>query len=181
MSKRRDSEGQGMSPSVAFSFAERFRTWYAYERDCNAKAVEMLRSVPPASRASSQFTRAVGKMAHLLAARHMWLYRLGVVTGHPGSWFPPTTLEELPATMAAIEQRWIAYLAALTDAELDAEFVFSRDEGERYRWRLVDLLTQVFGHAWYHRGQIAMLVKDLGGEAVDTDYIYWDRPTVVGS
>jgi uncharacterized damage-inducible protein DinB len=39
----------------------------------------------------------------------------------------------------------------------------------------------VFGHAWYHRGQIAMLVKDLGGETVDTDYIFWNRPTVLDS
>jgi uncharacterized damage-inducible protein DinB len=50
---------------------------------------------------------------------------------------------------------------------------------KRRRWPLVDLLTQVFGHAWYHRGQIAMLVKDLGGETVDTDYIFWNRPTIL--
>ncbi|MGC3966918.1 MAG: hypothetical protein QM775_05970 [Pirellulales bacterium] len=36
-------------------------------------------------------------------------------------------------------------------------------------------LTQVFGHAWYHRGQIAQLVAMLGGKAVDTDYILWCR------
>jgi uncharacterized damage-inducible protein DinB len=35
------------------------------------------------------------------------------------------------------------------------------------------MLTQVFGHAWYHRGQIASLVAELGGKAVDTDFIFW--------
>jgi uncharacterized damage-inducible protein DinB len=35
------------------------------------------------------------------------------------------------------------------------------------------VLTQTFGHAWYHRGQIAQLVALLGGKPVDTDYISW--------
>ena len=131
------------------------------------------------TRASSQFTRAVGKMAHLVAARHMWLFRLGVVTDRPESWFPSTTLDQLPAAVEAIEQRWTAYLARLTDSDLTADFVYTGSDDRRYRWRLLDLLTQVFGHAWYHRGQIAMLVKDLGGDVVDTDYIFWNRPMLM--
>ena len=168
-----------MPPAIQLSFAEQFRNWYEYERDCNAKSLKMLNSVPPEARESSQFTRAVGKMAHLVAARHMWLFRLGVVTDRPESWFPPTTLEQLPAAVEAIEKRWTAYLVRLTDADLAADFVYTGGDGRRYRWRLLDLLTQVFGHAWYHRGQIAMLVKDLGGGAVDSDYIFWNRPMVI--
>jgi len=110
----------------------------------------------------------------------MWLHRLGVVPDRPENWFPPTTLDQLPTLVSAIEGRWTAYLARLSDADLAADFECTGSDGNRYRWRLLDLLTQVFGHAWYHRGQIAMLVKDLGGEPVDTDYIFWDRPTVLG-
>ena len=161
------------------TLADRFRTWYTYECDCNAKALKMLQSVPAASRTSPQFSRAVGKLAHLVAARHMWLFRLGVVKDHPETWTPPTTIEQLPAAIEAIQNRWIAYLATLSDADLAADFEFTGHDGKRRRWPLVDLLTQVFGHAWYHRGQIAMLVKDLGGETVDTDYIFWNRPTIL--
>ncbi len=168
-----------MPQPTQLSFAERFRNWYEYERDCNDKALGMLRSVPLASRESPQFMRAVGKLAHLVAARHMWLFRLGVVPDRPESWVPSTTLEELPAALTAIEERWSEYLSRLTDADLAGDFVCTGDDARRYRWRLLDLLTQVFGHAWYHRGQIAMLVKDLGGEAVDTDYIFWSRPSII--
>lgn len=170
-----------MSTRSPLSFAERFRNWYEYERDCNAKCLRILESVPAAARASQHFARAVGKMAHLVAARHWWLYRLGAASDHPESWTPSTTLEELPAAVRDIEERWTAYLARLADADLAGDFECSGVDGRRYRWRLLDLLTQVFGHAWYHRGQIAMLVSDLGGKAIDTDYIYWNRPTVVGS
>lgn len=168
-----------MPPTAALSFAERFRNWYEYERDCNAKCLKMLDSVPPDARSSPQFARAVGKMAHMVAARHAWLYRLGGVADLPAGVFPATPLEELPAAVRAIEERWTAYLARLTDAELARDFEYTGRDGRRYRWRLLDLLTQVFGHAWYHRGQIATLVKDLGGEPVDTDYIFWNRPAVI--
>ena len=179
MTEVKESRGKTMSPPTSQLFAERFRNWYEYERDCNAKSLQMLRSVPTEARAAPQFARAVGKMAHLVAARHMCLFRLGVVSDRPDSWFPPTTLEQLPAAVEAVEQRWSAHLARLTDADLATDFVWAGSDGRRFRWRLLDLLTQVFGHAWYHRGQIAMLVKDLGGEAIDTDYIFWNRPTVV--
>jgi len=169
-----------MKTSPPISFAERFRHWYEYEKDCNRKALQMLHSVPPTGRSSASFLRAVAKMAHLVAARHMWLHRLGVVPDHPESWFPATTLEQLPALVSTIEERWTAYLASLTEEDVAGEFTFTGSDGKRYRWRLLDLLTQVFGHAWYHRGQIALLVKDLSGEPVDTDYIFWDRPTVLG-
>ncbi len=180
MTQRSLIEGDVATPAGSPSFAERFRRWYEYEKDCNAKTLQMLRSVPLAARSSAAFERAVGKMAHLVAARHMWLFRLGVVADHPESWFPPTSLEQLPGAIRSIEERWTAYLGKLSDADVPAEFTCTGSDGKRYRWRLIDLLTQVFGHAWYHRGQIAMLVKDLGGQAQDTDYIFWERPTVLG-
>lgn len=157
----------------------RFRLFYEYERDCNAKIVAMLGSVPEASRSLPQFARAVGKAAHLVAARHMWLNRLGVCADKPEGWFPPTAFEQLPAAFAGVEQRWAAHLGSLTDRDVLAEVAWTGQDGKRRRYPLIDLLTQVFGHAWYHRGQIAMLVKDLGGTPIDTDYIFWNRPTVV--
>lgn len=165
-----------MTTIHGLSFIERFRHWYEYERDCNRKALQMLESVPEGARALPGFARAVGKMAHLVAARHMWLFRLGVVGDKPDSWFPATTLADLPRAIHDIERRWSAYLGTLSDADLAGNFTCTVGDGTRYEWRLLDLLTQIFGHAWYHRGQIAMLVKDLGGQTVDTDYIFWDRP-----
>ena len=41
-----------------------------------------------------------------------------------------------------------------------------------------DILAQLFGHSWYHRGQIALLVRAAGGEPAVTDLIYWSREAV---
>jgi len=162
------------------SISARFRFWYEHERDSNAKALRMLESVPAANRSSPPFAKAVGRLAHLVAARHMWLHRLGVRSDRPAGWFPDTNIEALPALVADVERSWTAFLAVLDDDAVFREVEFTASDGRRLRWPLIELLTQVSGHAWYHRGQIAMLVADLGGEPIDTDYIFWHRPAVVG-
>jgi uncharacterized damage-inducible protein DinB len=158
------------------SLAARFRHWYAYERDCNAKVMTMLLSVPERHRGSAAFVRAVGKMAHLVAARHFWLRRLGACDDRPESWFPSTPLERLPGLLEEVERRWTVYLERLTDAHILAPCELTSEDGSRWRWPLIDLLTQLFGHAWYHRGQVALLVKDAGGQPINTDYIFWSGP-----
>ncbi len=157
-----------------FSFPDRFRRWYEYERDCNAKTLAMLESVPGEHRSSPEFQRCVDKLAHLVVARQMWLFRLGAFAERPTAIFPAGhTLDTIRPWLASIEAAWTSYLARLDEAELGREFTYAARDGTTYAWNVLDLLTQVFGHSWYHRGQIATLVKDLGGTPVDTDYIFW--------
>jgi uncharacterized damage-inducible protein DinB len=155
------------------SLADRFRRWYEYERDCNAKSLEMLASVPTDRRATPEFQKAVGRMAHLVAARRRWLYRLGHWPDLPDIFPQGVALANLPTLVADTEAAWVAYLSRLDEDELARTFEWQIADGRRYRWNVEGVLTQVFGHAWYHRGQIAQLVAGLGGKAVDTDYIFW--------
>src|SRR5262245_52937187 len=161
------------------SLADRFRRWYDYERDCNARSLEMLASVPDERRAAPEYQKAVGRMAHLVAARRRWLHRLGRLPEAPALFPQGTKLEELEALVADTETAWAAYLSRLDDGELTRSLEWEAADGRRYRWDVEGILTQTFGHAWYHRGQIAQLVASLGGKAVDTDYILWCKLTPV--
>jgi uncharacterized damage-inducible protein DinB len=161
------------------SLADRFRRWYEYERDCNVKSLEMLASVPDDHRSTLEFQKAVGRMAHLAAARQRWLKRLGHFAKLPDVFPQISNLVELKTMVAETESAWVKYLEQLDDNELSREFEYEVG-GMRYRWNIEGVLTQVFGHAWYHRGQIAQLVAGLGGKAVDTDYIFWCKLTPVG-
>ena len=164
------------------SLADRFRKWYEHERDCNAKSLEMLASVPAERRAAPEFQKAVDRMAHMVAARRRWLQRLGNWPDLPPIFPQGTTLTDLSVMVADTEAAWVAYLNRLDDAELARVLEWQAADGKWYRWDVEGILTQVSGHAWYHRGQIAQLVAGLGGKAVDTDYIIWcklapfDRP-----
>ncbi len=157
------------------TMSDRFRRWYDYECDCNAKSMAMLESVPVEQKDSPEFQKAIDKMAHLIAARRRWLYRLGhlpmaeIQDGFPKG----LSLTSLQEPLADTQSRWKAYLSQLDDAALAMSFEWTVPDGRRYRWDIEGLLTQTFGHAWYHRGQIAHLVASLGGKAVDTDYFFW--------
>ncbi|MFO0935037.1 MAG: DinB family protein [Gemmataceae bacterium] len=160
------------------TLADRFRQWYEHERDSNAKSLEMLQSVPAERRTDPLFQKALDKMAHLVAARRRWLTRLGITTELPDI-FPTGQLDELPALVAATEAQWVNYLAKLDDDALVKPFEWVWN-GQRMRWTLEGILTQVNGHAWYHRGQIAMLVSMVGGKMVDTDYVFFCKPEKLG-
>lgn len=163
------------------SLADRFRLWYEYEQDCNDKIVGMLQSVPRDQVDRREYRRAVDLFDHMLTARLIWLSRLGGCCVKPGEWFPKdATLAELIDKREGAEQLWTSFLAELTDEDLAGAFRYSPSDGRTYEWTLDHLLTQLFGHAWYHRGQIALLVDQLGGVTPDTDFIFWQHPTRVG-
>lgn len=114
-----------------------------------------------------------GILMHTLGADWAWLERL-----HGRS---PSTRFSAPddETVAQIAERWRvvthgyhAYLDALTDEQLGAPLAYVNFAGESMRYPLGDVLTHVVNHATYHRGQIAMALRQLGATAVpSTDYV----------
>ncbi|AIE83781.1 DinB family protein [Fimbriimonas ginsengisoli] len=156
------------------SSIENYRQWYEHEKWCNEKMLEMLGSVPEGVREDERFQRAVVLAAHLAACRENWLDRMIDGGVNQTDWWPEKAeLADLRPRFDAIESRWTDYLANLSEPELDVDFDFPVSSGGGYRWNIEGQIVQLVGHAFYHRGQIAQLVDQLGGEAVDTDYLYW--------
>jgi uncharacterized damage-inducible protein DinB len=158
--------------------AGRFVRWFEYERDAHAKVLRSLESVPPERRSGPEFGRAVAILAHVAAARRLWLIRLGLLEGQ-GTLTPKgVTLSDVAGVLVSVHRLWAAYLAGVTDEDLGREFEYQSLDAGRFRNRIEDVLAQLFGHSWYHRGQIAMLVRAAGGEPAVTDLIYWCREGV---
>jgi uncharacterized damage-inducible protein DinB len=155
-----------------------YRRWFDYERDAHDKVFASLGTVPADRRASPEFGKAVAILAHVVAARRVWLGRFGVLPP-VGSLFPETPdLEQVLAEWRSVAETWDGYLASLGDADIVREFEYQSLDAGRFRNRVEDILAQLFGHSWYHRGQIAMLVKAAGGVPAITDLVYWCREPV---
>src|ERR1700722_17855030 len=151
---------------------DRYRHWYEQECDSNDKMLSMLESVPGHRRDDSHFSKAVNLPGHLAACRENWLSRMA---GEPATsdWWPQGfDVAELRPRFAKLQEAWTSYLESLSDEDLGRSFEFTTRDGKRYRWGIEGQLVQLVGHAFYHRGQIALLVEGLGGETVDTDYLY---------
>ena len=154
---------------------ERYRRWFEYEKDSHAKTLESLRAVAPELRGSEEFSKALYLMGHIVAARRMWLFRLGFLVENIELFPGVADLEDLSAQLLGMEATWAQYLGQLDEAELARVFEYTSYEGERFRNTVDDILTQLFGHSWYHRGQIAMLLRSIGAEPAVTDIVFWTR------
>jgi uncharacterized damage-inducible protein DinB len=156
------------------SLLEHYRALYEYEKDCNNKMLAMLESVPAANRSDARFQRAVTLADHLAAGREKWLdYMAGEGQNQIPWWDEQCDLATLPPRFAALERQWTDYLAHLDAVRLAQDFEFTESDGGRWSLPIEVQIVQLIGHAPYHRGQVALLVDQLGGETVDTDYADW--------
>ncbi len=164
---------------MTYSLIDRYRRWFAYEKDMHTEVITSLQSAMPAQQSMPSFQKAVDLFGHMMTARRLWLYRFGVLTEGPKELFPQNVaLESLPEVAGEIHSVWTAYLERLNDEELNRIFEYTSIDGYRFQNRIEDILTQLFGHSWYHRGQIAMLIKQGGGIPAVTDFVYWCRESV---
>lgn len=160
---------------------DRYRRWFEYEKDSHAKVLASLEAVPEPQRASETYQKAAGLLAHVVLARWLWLVRLGAAPrdrapSKPEDFFPrDVSLNDLRSRVEEMERAWGAYLSGLDDAELSRVFEYRALDGAPFRNTVEDILTQLFGHSWYHRGQIAQLVRGLGADPAVTDFVYWTR------
>jgi uncharacterized damage-inducible protein DinB len=158
---------------------DQYRRWFEYEKDSHRKVLESLDAVPEADRSSEPYQKALSIMGHVIAARQMWLHRMDPAFERPAELFPTSlTRDDLAARLATMERGWTDRFARLTEPELQRSFTYRATEGDWYRSTIYDVLTQLYGHSLYHRGQIASLVRAAGGQPAQTDFIFWVREPV---
>jgi len=146
-----------------------------YEFWATKAAFGSLLTVPVEQAAHPSFIRALRVMAHIQLARRVWLARIEGRADRPDDWFPPWTVEKTQDAAAGIDDPWRRYIHRLTTAELDRSVSYTSSEGVAYASRVEDILTHVFNHSTYHRGQVACLVTESGGTRAGTDYIAYTR------
>jgi len=161
------------------NMTERYRRWFEYEKDAHLKVLASLDRVPEPGKSDAAFQKAVDLFAHIVAARMMWLHRFGATVETPKEMFPKGVgLNELQSRVDRMHNAWSNYLAGLEDCDLERVFEYNAFEGPLYRSVVEDILTQLFGHSLYHRGQIAALVRSLDGEPAVTDFVFWTRESL---
>lgn len=140
--------------------------------------IDSLSTVPAEQTGGPAFTRALQIIAHTQIARRVWMARLEGRVDTPADWFPAWRPLQLREAAAELDKVWHSYLIRLTPAELDRDVIYTSSEGVKYSSRVFDVLTHVFNHATYHRGQVARLVTEAGGRRATTDYIVHTRRSI---
>jgi uncharacterized damage-inducible protein DinB len=138
---------------------------FKYDAWANQEVLRSLRAMasPPA--------RAVKLLAHILSAQWLWLERMKGVPQSLPVW-PEWTLEEMEAQLPRLKREWKVFLGEKKPPDLALRFQYTNSKGEHFSSTIGDTAMHVAMHGAYHRGQIALLVRDAGAEPAYTDYIH---------
>ena len=117
---------------------------------------------------------ALELFAHVLAAEHVWLSRIGAAAPRMPVW-PTLSIAECDALMHENHAAYTQFLGEMSDDDLAHATAYRNSAGREFTSTVEEMLTQVAMHGSYHRGQIAALVRAAGDEPQATDYIAFAR------
>ena len=147
---------------------EEMRRLFAHARWADERALEALRGAAAAP------AEALKVYAHVLGAEHTWLTRLRGEPAEVAIW-PALGIEECAALARENADGYDAFLNSLAPGGLAREVEYRNSAGERFRTRIDDILLHVALHGSYHRGQVAVLLRQDGAAPLPTDYIAFIR------
>jgi uncharacterized damage-inducible protein DinB len=114
----------------------------------------------------ASFGSLQGTLIHILWGERGWLH-----FWHHGAFVPRPAPGEYP-DFASLRSAWsdhddayAAYLHGLTQAQLDSPRTLDADT-----YTLGELVQHILNHSTYHRGQVAVLLRQLGHRPPSTDY-----------
>ena len=149
---------------------EHYRQLARYDGWANQEVIRSLRASdrPPA--------RSLGWLAHILAAEYVWLSRLRSEAAPLPVW-PELSLQQCDEHAKALSAAWAEYLES--NRRLDVVIRYKNSKGESWTNVGADILTHVFMHSAYHRGQIAADMRQAGQTPAYTDFIHGVRQGLV--
>jgi len=149
-----------------------FLRMFSYDHWANRECLRAMRAGGTVSK------QAVGRIAHILSARKLWLERMRRAPQTMPVW-PSSTIEECEALADEMAATWRNYISTLSPAGLDEIIEYKNTKGEPWSSRVEDVLTHVLMHSAYHRGQIAMEMRAAGAVPAYTDFIHAVRTGVL--
>lgn len=121
----------------------------------------------------ASFDSVRGTLLHIMwgEKRHLQFWRDGTRIDDPGV-DDFRDVESLQGTWSIVEQERKAFLGALSDHDLGAPLNVRGKE-----FTLQELVQHVVNHSTYHRGQMALLLRQLGHQPPSTDFALFLRET----
>jgi uncharacterized damage-inducible protein DinB len=125
-------------------------------------------------RATEVPARAVELYAHLLGTELRWLDRIEAVESSVAVW-PAASVAECRGLARMSQERYEGAVGALSASDLLRSVRYTNSAGRQFTSRIEDILLHVALHGAYHRGQVALLLRDAGAEPRLTDFIQFVR------
>ncbi len=114
--------------------------------------------------------KMISLLNHILNAQQVWNSRI-VIEDSFGVWQINPDEKLLEINHSNFENS----IKILNERNLDEVIVYKNSKGDEFQNSIQEIFFHFINHSTYHRGQIAMLMKQAGLEPINTDYIFYKR------
>lgn len=142
-----------------------------YDYWANLAALDAIRIAGSPDKAASVY-------GHIIYAQRIWLMRIDGGDTAGIEVFPAINMEEFQRFTDEMHGRWAERLNMMGDVEFDIPITYRTTSGKEFTTVAADILNHVFLHSAYHRGQIALILRNCGAQPPITDFIAFARDFV---
>jgi uncharacterized damage-inducible protein DinB len=115
-----------------------------------------------------------GTLFHIMTTEQMWLDRwMGVATAAAGE-SDFDGIIALRDRWASMEEKQHVWFEGLPASALEQPIRYTSNMGEAFEVPLGKLVHHMVNHSTYHRGQLAILLRQVGAKPAATDMLVWD-------
>ena len=138
-----------------------------YEKWANKKILDALKELPVPDE------KALDIMSHILLVQMVWYSRIVNQTAPPV--WDKKSLADLFSLHEENYKVLDAWMSKLSETDFSKIIEYKNTKGEPFKNTIKDILTHVFNHSTYHRGQIVERMKGKLPKMPDSDFIIYFR------
>lgn len=114
--------------------------------------------------------KMISLLNHILNAQQVWNSRIFIEDSF-GVWQINPDEKLLEINQSNFENS----VNILNERNLDEIIGYRNSKGDEFQNSIQEIFFHFINHSTYHRGQIAMLMKQAGLEPINTDYVFYKR------
>ncbi|MFZ6000881.1 MAG: DinB family protein [Bacteroidota bacterium] len=120
-----------------------------------------------------QDEKVLSLFSHLLAAQFLWLHRIKGLPPPDVQLWKTYSVEQIRKMVVDGAAQWNQFIADTGD--FNRIMKYKNYVGDYYENNVEHVMMHLVNHGTYHRGQIALLLRQKGFEPINTDFITYDR------
>jgi uncharacterized damage-inducible protein DinB len=140
---------------------------FEYEKWANARILDGI------SQLKEPDEKMLDIMSHILLVQMVWYSRMAGVAAPPV--WEKKSLQQCKEIYAVNNKILEPFIAKQTKDTITSTVDYKNTKGEKYSNTVLQILTHLFNHSTYHRGQIVERLKSKIAKMPETDYIVFLR------
>jgi len=146
---------------------EQVTTLFEYEKWANGRILDAIAQLKEPDE------KCLELMSHILLVQMVWYSRMAGVAAPPV--WAKKSLEQCKEIYTVNNKILTPFIEKQTKDSLQAFIEYKNTKGEKYSNTGTEILTHLFNHSTYHRGQIVERLKGKIPQMPATDYIVFVR------